>query len=103
MSLANMKIGLRLGVGFGVILILMAVVAGLGISRMSHIQANLDDIVNDNNVKTRLINEMSDSTHVVARVIRTIALLKDKDAKDEQMKKILAAREKYNKAWVFEP
>lgn len=99
MTLTNMKIGLRLGLGFALILILLALVAGVGITRMALIEEHLDDIVNDNNVKTRLVNEMNESTHIVSRVIRTIILLTDQSQEAEQMKKIINAREKYNKAW----
>lgn len=97
---ANMKIGLRLTLGFFVVLALMAVLAGVGISGMSTIQSRLDEIVKDNVYKTKLINDMSESVHIVSRVTRTLILLTDESAMASEKKKIDAAREAYNEAWA---
>jgi methyl-accepting chemotaxis protein len=43
--LANLKVGARLVLGFGIVLALMLTLAAVAISRMSFIQANLDRIV----------------------------------------------------------
>jgi len=94
----NMKIGVRLGLGFAVVLVLLLGIAGLGLTRMAHIQDNLDEIVNDHNYKTRLVSTMSESVHIVARVTRTIMLLSDEAAMKVQHERLLAARKAYNEA-----
>ena len=49
---ANMKIGLRLTLGFVVVLVLMAAIALVGVSGLSSVQQRLNDIVNVNMAKT---------------------------------------------------
>ena len=44
MSLGNLKVGMRLGLGFGVVLMLMVLLAGLGLSHMAKIQDKMDGI-----------------------------------------------------------
>lgn len=99
MSLGNMKIGLRLGLGFSMVLALLAGITLLGLSRMAQIKDNLDHIVNDNQHKIELANTMAESVHIVARVMRTVVLLNDKEAIDNQMSKIADARAKYNQSF----
>ena len=96
MSFANMKIGMRLGLGFGLVLALLAGVAGLGLSSMSQESKTLDNIVNNNVYKMNLVQDMSESVHIVSRVIRTLVLLQDDAALERESKKIEDAREKYN-------
>jgi methyl-accepting chemotaxis protein len=97
---ANMKIGVRLTLGFFVVLALMAALAAVGINGMSTIQARLDEIVKDNVYKTKLITDMSEAVHVVSRVTRTLILLTDEAAMAAEKKKLDAARQLYNDAWT---
>jgi methyl-accepting chemotaxis protein len=96
----NLKIGTRLGFAFGLVVLITIISAALTMSKLAGIQENLRDIVTDNNVKVRLNNEMADATHIIARVMRTVVLLKDRAQKDQEMVKISKAREAYNKAWA---
>ncbi|MYN42032.1 methyl-accepting chemotaxis protein [Duganella sp. FT109W] len=98
MAITNMKVGTRLGLGFGLVLVLLLLVAVLGVFNMSTIHAKLERIVNENVVKTELVNEMSESVHVVARVSRSVVLLTaDADIRLE-MEKVAKARATYNAA-----
>lgn len=100
MNFKDMKIGSRLSVAFGLVLVIAILSALVTLSKVADIQNNLRDIVEDNNVKIRLNNEMSDSTHIIARVMRTVVLLKEKDLKEQERQKIVKAREAYNKSWA---
>lgn len=55
MKIANLRIGVRLGLGFGLVLALMVALALIGMSGMATINASLDGIVNDNNVKIKTV------------------------------------------------
>ncbi len=68
MNLNNMKIGIRLGLAFGVVLLITIISALLTLSKVADVQNNLRDIVQDNNVKLKLTNDMADTIHVIARV-----------------------------------
>ena len=96
---ANMKIGLRLTLGFAVVLALMAALAVVGINGMSSVQGRLDEIVNDNMVKIKLNSNMSESVHIVTRITRTIILITDEAGMAAEKKKLDAARQTYNEAW----
>ena len=97
--LANMKIGVRLTLGFVIVLALMATLAVIGITGMSTIEGRLDDIVSNNVYKTKLNNDMSEAVHIVTRITRTIILLTDEAAMAGEKKKLDATRQKYNEAW----
>lgn len=53
----NLKIGVRLGIGFASTLALLVVVSAIGVARVGDLQAQIDMLVNQNGVKTRLANE----------------------------------------------
>ena len=97
---ANMKIGVRLTLGFFIVLALMAALAVVGINGMSAIQGRLDEIVKDNVYKTKLTNQLSESVHIVSRVTRTLILLTDEAAMANEKKKLDGARQLYNDAWA---
>ncbi|MGZ8176260.1 MULTISPECIES: HAMP domain-containing methyl-accepting chemotaxis protein [Methylobacter] len=95
----NMKVGMRLGLGFGVVLLLMITVIYSGISAMSSQNDKMDQIVNENAYKTALSNTMSENVHIVSRILRTITLLDDQAAMQVEKAKMDKARAAYNKAW----
>ncbi|WP_300757735.1 methyl-accepting chemotaxis protein, partial [Janthinobacterium sp.] len=99
MHLSNLKIGTRLAGGFGVLLILLIGITLLGISGLKRSNDNLHHIVDINMKKIGLIEEMSTSIHVIARVTRTIALLSDEAEIDRQHLKIPVADTKFNAAY----
>src|SRR5689334_12806690 len=98
MSKHSMKVGTRLALGFGLVLALMAGVSGLGIYNMQRIHARLEKVVQLNVAKLTYVQDMSESVHIVARVIRTIVLLSDEAAMQRELPKIQAARDTYDKA-----
>jgi len=96
---ANMKIGLRLTLGFAIVLALMAALAAIGINGMATVEGRLDDVVKNNIYKTKLNNDMSEAIHIVTRITRTIVLLEDPAAIAAEKKKLDQYRQKYNEAW----
>ncbi len=96
---ANMKIGLRLTLGFAVVLALMAALAVVGINGMASVQGRLDEIVKDNMHKIKLNTDMSEAVHIAVRITRTMILLDDPVAIAHERKKLDAARQKYNESW----
>ena len=96
---ANMKIGLRLTLGFAVVLALMAALAVVGINGMASVQGRLDEIVQDNMHKMDLNNKMARSLNDVQRLMRTLMLLKDPAGQAAQRKAIDKSRAEYNDAF----
>ncbi len=95
-----MKISSRLALAFGAVLMMSVGSAVLAVKDMAAIEAAVEDVVTDNNVKVRLNNEMSDAVHVVTRVMRSIVIIDTQEAKDPELVKIVQAREAYDKAWA---
>jgi methyl-accepting chemotaxis protein len=99
----NMKIGMRLGLGFGLLLILLSLISFIGISRMATVKGNLDQVVNENNVKIADVNAMRGQINIVARTIRNIALFGYRNNNQDiakEKEKINDARKKYAELWV---
>jgi methyl-accepting chemotaxis protein len=97
---ANMKIGLRLTLGFAIVLALMAALAAVGVNGMNTIEGKLEEMVKDNMVKIKLNSDMSESVHIVARITRTLILLTDEAAMGTEKRKLDSYRQKYNEAWA---
>ncbi|HAT32373.1 MAG TPA: methyl-accepting chemotaxis protein, partial [Janthinobacterium sp.] len=96
MNIAKLNIGTRLGLAFAVILALMLGLTGVGVNSMRNIQGHLDGIVQDNGRKMELLQDMSDTIHVVSETSRTLAILTDTSLMALENKKIAGARAKYD-------
>ncbi|TXT34685.1 MAG: methyl-accepting chemotaxis protein, partial [Comamonadaceae bacterium] len=94
----NLTVAMKLGLGFCVVLMLMMVIAAMGMLGMKSSNTQLEDVVGDNMHKMALVNTMSESVHIVSRVLRTIVLLDEVDTMKVEKAKLDAAREAYNKA-----
>jgi methyl-accepting chemotaxis protein len=66
----NLKIGVRLGIGFAVTLALLITIATVSYLRMSALSDNVASMVNDRFPKTIQANNMIDALNVVARQLR---------------------------------
>ena len=75
--LKNMKIGLRLGLSFGLILVALAAIGAYAISRVSSLNTAINVVVTDRMVKVRQSNVLINNTNIVARTMRNMILLED--------------------------
>ncbi len=94
----NMKIGKRLGVGFGIVLLLTFSITGLGLNSFYAMNDKLEQIVTVNNKRVKLAQRGAEAIHIISRVTRTITLLDSKESKLEEKKKLEAARAGYKEA-----
>ena len=74
--LNNMKIGLRLGLGFTATLLLLLTISVVGTLRLSHLTDNLNLVINDRNPKIAQANDIIDALNVIARSMRNTLLVK---------------------------
>jgi methyl-accepting chemotaxis protein len=95
MQLTNINIGKRLGIGFGIVILLLVVVATIAVLRINHINATADLILKDRYVKVVMVNEIQDHQSNQARFLRN-AIISAKDP--EQLKSWLAKSEEESKA-----
>ncbi|MYM83733.1 HAMP domain-containing protein [Duganella sp. FT50W] len=78
MNFSNLKIGMRLGVAFGAVLILMAILIGIGLQRLSSISAMNDTIIDTDWVKAEAAANVSTTTRANAAL--TLEMFTTEDA-----------------------
>lgn len=98
--LKNMKVGLRMALGFAVVLVLMVVLIVVSINTMAGINANLEKIVKLNNVRLAYLHDMADITREVSISLRNMLLVKDADKRQEQKNNIASVRGKFDEAFA---
>jgi methyl-accepting chemotaxis protein len=96
MKIGNLKIGIRLGFSFGLVLLLMLVLGAVSITRLQTLERSLDGIVNQNNVKIRAVFEMRQEVMTIGQATRNMALLTDADAIESEAGRIADDRDEYN-------
>jgi methyl-accepting chemotaxis protein len=77
MNLTKLHVRTSLGLGFALVLLLLVLVTGLGIWRMSQIQGRLENVVNVNNVETRLVIDMRALVNDRTISLKNLSLLSD--------------------------
>jgi methyl-accepting chemotaxis protein len=98
MTLRNLHIGTRLGLGFGLVLLLLVILALTSLSRMSAIHDSLDRVVNEGNATVKELNDMRQSVMIVAVAVRNIAVATDEEAINAEVKLLEAARKEYQQS-----
>jgi len=88
----NMKIGMRLGLGFGLVLVLLSVIAFIGITRLASLNDSMDKIVNDRYPKTVQANNVMDNINQIARSMRNTLIMDKREQVDKELERIQEAR-----------
>jgi methyl-accepting chemotaxis protein len=96
MNLANMKVGVRLGLGFALVLVLLVMVTVVGILRMAQIQNRLDHVVSVNNVVTRLVVDMRNNVSERVTSLRTLTLMTDPADMEPELNRFKEQTAKYD-------
>lgn len=79
----NLRIGVRLGIGFGLMVLLLATISVIAYLRLMQINSNIGDVINDKFPKTVLANDVVDQINVIARALRNSLLVKPDEAQKE--------------------
>ena len=93
---SNMKIGWRLAVGFGVELILVLALLVAGLTSMGTQDRALHQIVEVENVRTQLVNDLAGTTRESSIEMRNLVLAKDSTKVKEAQDAIAALRQQYD-------
>ena len=81
MNIRNLRIGIRLALGFGAVLLLLGSISGLGIWRLQQVGEAADAMAKRTLVKERIAAEWLVATSTNS--FRALALVKSDDAADE--------------------
>jgi methyl-accepting chemotaxis protein len=92
-----MKIGTRLALGFATLLALLLLVTGIGYTRISAVNAEIEDVTKDLFPKTVLANDINEAVNVIARRLRNAYIFKDAESAKElegiaEQRKIISDR-----------
>jgi methyl-accepting chemotaxis protein len=77
MNLRNLRIGARLGLGFGLIALMLAATAALTTVRVNHLSNAIELTTNDRYPKTVLAHTIKDEVNEIARSTRNMLLMSD--------------------------
>jgi len=92
MKIQNLKIGVRLGLGFGVICAFLVFIAGLGITMLGRVNDGTDLIVQDRMPKIEMTSELQTELNDVAIALRNMMLNDDKADRQKQLDEIASSR-----------
>ncbi|WP_229257252.1 methyl-accepting chemotaxis protein [Duganella callida] len=95
MNLAKMKVGMRLGLGFALVLLFLVAVTAMGILRMAQIQDRLDHVISVNNVVSRLVVDMRNNVGDRINSLRVLTLMTDPADMEPEMNRIKELAGKY--------
>ena len=88
----NLKIGARLGIGFGLLSILLLTISLIAYVRVSQIVKEMDDVVNNYYPKTVIANDIVDQANLTARAMRNALLVKYPEEAQKEMDRIVESR-----------
>jgi len=94
----NMKLGTKLGVGFGVVLVLLGAIAGFGVNRVKLLNANVEEVVNDRNPKVIWAYELKEGFMEVFLAVRNMALNQDSKFIQEEKSRMEKVRARYGES-----
>ena len=96
--LQNYSVGKRLGAGFGMLFLAMALLAAVALTSMRAIDARMTSIVEVYSLKATLINDMIDASNAIALSIRDTVINAEPEAMAADKQVMLAASTAYDQA-----
>lgn len=73
----NLKVGMRLGLGFALVVALLVVVAIVGATRLGTVDAMTIEVVRNRLPKVLTVNKLVDNMHVATQAVRNMLLTSD--------------------------
>ncbi len=95
MNIGNLKIGTRLGAGFAIVLLLLATIAALGISRMALMEGRMEEITKVNDVEAKLADTMLVTVFDRAIALRNLALMTEESEMAPEAARVREQATKY--------
>jgi methyl-accepting chemotaxis protein len=95
----NLKLGLKLAIGFGLVVTLLIVVAVIGILRVGELDTYIEDMVMDKYPKVVIANGIIDIVNEDARSLRNIIINSDRADMEKQKGRIDGNRKKANELY----
>jgi methyl-accepting chemotaxis protein len=91
--LNNLKIGKKLGLGFGVAVIVIVILNIISLTNLAKLDNGVNDLVHDKFPKTIWANEIIDQANDNSRAIRNIFITNDPEVKAKELERLTIAKE----------
>ena len=88
----NLKIGARLGIGFGLLSILLLTISLIAYVRVNQMTKQMDEVVNNYYPKTVLVGDVIEQININARAMRNALLVKTPAEVQSEMARLVDAR-----------
>ena len=96
---SNMKIGMRLTLGFGIVVALLATIAAIGVSRLASLNGSMENITQHMWPKVLLLQDGLAGVNEIGLSARDMLLAENKGNQEHAKERIMAARASIIKAW----
>ncbi|WP_343732968.1 methyl-accepting chemotaxis protein [Duganella sp.] len=98
MKLDNLKVGTRLGLGFGALLLMLAITIAVSIYSQAELADNTDDIVTETYPKVLQAQLIMNHNNKIARSLRNALLIKDEAKAAKELSVVLEKRKENSEA-----
>ena len=95
MAVRSMKVRTRLSLGFGAMVTVLLLVAGVGIVKMAQIEQRLEDIVNVNNVEVAQVTGMRATVSDRMIALRNLAIMTEQPDLKQEVERIAEQARRY--------
>jgi methyl-accepting chemotaxis protein len=83
----NLKIGVRLGLGFAFVLLMLAAISILSITRINELNAGIDELAEGRIPKIVMADELSLNVQLIGRGVRNMIMTNDKASRSSRPKR----------------
>ena len=90
--LNDMKVATKLTLGFGVLIIMLALVSFIGISRMAQINASLDQVMEERWPRAEMAGSIVERSNTIAIALRNMMLTNNPQDRAQQKQLIMETR-----------
>jgi methyl-accepting chemotaxis protein len=97
-AISNLKIGTRLGLGFGIMVLLLVGIAYVGVTRISAVNEDMQLMSTDRYPKVEQSFRIMDNVDGIAQAMNSIVIYGDQDTVKKELKAIDAARTEIKEA-----
>ncbi|MEN9985590.1 MAG: hypothetical protein RI925_1092, partial [Pseudomonadota bacterium] len=88
----NLKIGVRLAIGFGLLVCLLIAITALSYLRINQIDDSIEEVSKRNMPKVAQAHEAIDQVNVTARALRNALLVRSTDEAQKEFERVVVAR-----------
>ena len=100
MNFKDLKISTRLGLGFGVLALLIAILGGVALTKSQVMMGHMNSIIRDRIPVVADVNELQDEVNLQARMIRNVVLMTKPDDIRKERDSIVESRKRIDTIFV---